>query len=173
MHLYELLYIIKNDFSDEQIPGITKKVQDTISSVSKEVNIKQTQDLGRRRLAYPIQKEVAGSYSLIDFEAGPESIKRLDRELSLNDDLLRHLIITKQVKTKEQLKREEQLREKAQKAQEIKHQEERQQEAAQTRGTKGMIQKKEELPKKQKKEEETVEQLEQKLDEILKRDIVE
>jgi hypothetical protein len=36
-----------------------------------------------------------------------------------------------------------------------------------------MIQKKEELPKKQKKGEETVEQLEQKLDEILKRDIVE
>ena len=44
---------------------------------------------GRRRLAYEIKKNAEGIYAVIDLQAEPASVKELDRQLTLNESVLR------------------------------------------------------------------------------------
>jgi small subunit ribosomal protein S6 len=44
---------------------------------------------GRRRLAYEIRKNAEGIYAVIALNAEPDTVKELDRQLSLNESVLR------------------------------------------------------------------------------------
>ena len=44
---------------------------------------------GRRRLAYEIAKHAEGIYAVIDLQAAPATVSELDRQLSLNESVLR------------------------------------------------------------------------------------
>ena len=44
---------------------------------------------GRRRLAYEIDKKTDGIYAVIDMTANPDAVKELDRQLNLNESVLR------------------------------------------------------------------------------------
>ena len=48
---------------------------------------------GRRRLAYEIQKKTEGIYAVVDLEAEPDVVKELDRQLNLNEAVLRTKVI--------------------------------------------------------------------------------
>jgi small subunit ribosomal protein S6 len=48
---------------------------------------------GKRRLAYEIQKNPEGIYAVIDLKAEPATVKELDRQLSLNESVLRTKVI--------------------------------------------------------------------------------
>jgi len=48
---------------------------------------------GRRRLAYEIDKNAEGIYAVVTLQAEPASIKELDRQLSLNESVLRTKVI--------------------------------------------------------------------------------
>jgi len=48
---------------------------------------------GKRRLAYPINKQAEGYYALLDFKLDPSHIGEVDRLLKLRDSVLRHLIV--------------------------------------------------------------------------------
>jgi small subunit ribosomal protein S6 len=48
---------------------------------------------GKRRLAYEIQKNAEGIYAVIDLRAEPATVKELDRQLSLNESVLRTKVI--------------------------------------------------------------------------------
>jgi small subunit ribosomal protein S6 len=48
---------------------------------------------GRRRLAYEINKQSEGIYSVIDLKATPEVVKELDRQLSLSESVLRTKVL--------------------------------------------------------------------------------
>ena len=49
--------------------------------------------MGRKKLAYPINKEVSGYYYVMTVEADRETIHEFDRKVSINENVLRHLII--------------------------------------------------------------------------------
>lgn len=53
----------------------------------------ETSPWGRRRLAYPIQKQVEGFYVLQRLRIPPNAVSDLDRNLRLSEDILRHLIV--------------------------------------------------------------------------------
>lgn len=55
-------------------------------------------DWGKRRLAYPINKEVEGYYTLISFTSAPAFTAELDRIYKITDGVLRSLIIKKEIK---------------------------------------------------------------------------
>ena len=44
---------------------------------------------GRRRMAYEIKKQVEGIYAIVDIEAEPAAVAELDRQLNLNESVLR------------------------------------------------------------------------------------
>lgn len=48
---------------------------------------------GRRRLAYEIKKKPEGIYAVIDLTAKPETVKELDRQLNLNEGVLRTKVV--------------------------------------------------------------------------------
>ena len=48
---------------------------------------------GRRRLAYEINKKTEGIYAVIDLQATPEAVAELDRQLRLNESVLRTKVI--------------------------------------------------------------------------------
>ena len=65
------------------------------SKVAKDNKAKniEMKELGLKKLAYPIKKEINGYYFVMNFEADADAVKELDRKTSLNEDVLRHLII--------------------------------------------------------------------------------
>ncbi|TNC27234.1 30S ribosomal protein S6 [Amycolatopsis alkalitolerans] len=50
---------------------------------------------GRRRLAYEIKKHAEGIYALLDVNAEPDAVKELDRQLSLQENVLRTKVVRK------------------------------------------------------------------------------
>jgi small subunit ribosomal protein S6 len=48
---------------------------------------------GKRRLAYEIEKKTEGIYAVVDMTAEPDTVKELDRQLNLNEAVLRTKII--------------------------------------------------------------------------------
>jgi small subunit ribosomal protein S6 len=52
---------------------------------------------GRRRLAFEIDKKAEGIYAVIDLQASPEAVAELDRQLRLNESILRTKVIRPEV----------------------------------------------------------------------------
>ncbi|MCW2890303.1 MAG: small subunit ribosomal protein [Streptosporangiaceae bacterium] len=52
---------------------------------------------GRRRLAYDIQKKSEGIYAIIDLTAEPATVKELDRQLNLNETILRTKVLRPEI----------------------------------------------------------------------------
>jgi small subunit ribosomal protein S6 len=50
-------------------------------------------EMGQKKLAYAIEKQITGFYYCIDFEATTDVVKELDRRLGLDENVLRHLIV--------------------------------------------------------------------------------
>jgi small subunit ribosomal protein S6 len=53
---------------------------------------------GRRRLSYEIIKKTEGIYAVIDLQASPEAVAELDRQLRLNESILRTKVIRPDVR---------------------------------------------------------------------------
>ena len=53
---------------------------------------------GKRRLAYEIDKNAEGIYAVIDLRAEPATVKELDRQLTLNESVLRTKVIRPDVR---------------------------------------------------------------------------
>lgn len=86
--MYEITFITK----EEKDPVVLRAIEDEGGKIiSKE-------ELGRRKFAYIIKKEEAGSYFSYVFEIDPSALAGLDKKLRLNSDILRHLIISKSLK---------------------------------------------------------------------------
>ena len=94
MTKYEIMFIVKATLDEATIKNIAKNVQKLLTdSKSKVIEFKE---MGRKKLAYPINKEVSGFYYLITAEAGKEEIREFDRKLRINENILRHLILKKE-----------------------------------------------------------------------------
>ena len=94
MDRYEIMFIVKNTIEDEAV----KKESDALQSIitSDEGKIIEFKEMGKRKLAYPIKKEVTGTYYVMTVEAKHETIKEFDRKVLINENILRHLIIKKE-----------------------------------------------------------------------------
>ena len=84
MNKYEIMFIVKADISEEEV----KKTVSTFENVLTDMGAKITnsKDLGQRKLAYEIKKQVRGYYHLLNVE-------EFDRRARIDEKILRHLII--------------------------------------------------------------------------------
>ena len=91
---YEIMFIVKATLDESSLKKLTTDVQKLITdNKSKVIEFK---DMGRKKLAYPINKEVSGFYYLMNVEATHEVIQEFDRKLRINENILRHLILKKE-----------------------------------------------------------------------------
>ena len=91
MRNYEFTFIIHPDVEDEGITGITEKVSQFITEGGGQVT--NADHWGRRRLAYPIQKQKEGYYVLMQIQLDPKSLGELERKLKLTEEVIRYLLV--------------------------------------------------------------------------------
>jgi small subunit ribosomal protein S6 len=107
---YELLYLIANKFSENEVKPIRDKVDALISN--NQGKISQTIELGKKRLAYPIKGFRFGYYNLVEFDMPGVNLAKLDHALRMMSEVLRQQIVLKPLKTKEQIEEEKKIAEK-------------------------------------------------------------
>ena len=91
MNKYEIMFIVKSTLDEETIKKTSEDLQKLINiKPSKVVEFKE---MGRKNLAYPIKKEVSGYYFVMNVEATHETLAEFDRKVTINENVLRHLII--------------------------------------------------------------------------------
>ena len=91
MRQYELMVILDPELEErtvapslDQFLGVVRQGGGSVEKV----------DIwGRRRLAYEIQKKTEGIYAVVDLTAEPATVKELDRQLNLNESVLRTKVI--------------------------------------------------------------------------------
>lgn len=91
MPSYELIYIVNPNISEEVLPDSINKVNDIVAKAGG--SVVETIQWGRKKLSYPIKKFTEGSYILSKVETDTTSIRKIDTNLKMNDDVLRHLVI--------------------------------------------------------------------------------
>lgn len=89
---YEVMFIVNSTLTEDAIAAVVEKFQKLIEA-NGEVN--KVEEIGKKRLAYPIMKMSEGYYVLIDFTSNPDFPKELDRIFNITDEVIRSLIIVK------------------------------------------------------------------------------
>ncbi|WP_018750424.1 30S ribosomal protein S6 [Paenibacillus sanguinis] len=89
MRKYEVMYIIRPDVEQEAVQAIVEKFQGIIQNGGE---ITKHDLMGKRRLAYEINKIRDGIYVLVNFTATPEVVAELERILKISDEVIRYLI---------------------------------------------------------------------------------
>lgn len=152
---YELLYIVPIKFTEDELPQIQTKVNQLITGTDGKITLDE--NLGKKKLAYAIERFRHGHYIVIEFDSDPEKLKKINRDLKLSPEVLRFQIIKKKIKTAKAIERERKIQDKiTQKAQEYAKETQKIAEPAKT--------------KSEKKKDEgkiSLEELDQKLDELL------
>jgi len=114
---YEMLYIISNKFSEDEIKPILEKVKKIIIDSGGQVTYEE--QWGKKRLAYPIKNFNFGYYQLLEFDLATEETAKVDRLMRLMTELLRHQIVRCLKRTVEEIKQEkEEARERSAKQEE-------------------------------------------------------
>jgi small subunit ribosomal protein S6 len=90
MRRYELMLVLRPDVADDRSQAVIDRT--TRSIIGAGGQIVKVAPWGRRRLAYPIDRQREGSYHIILFEAPNEAVAELERGLLITEELLRHLI---------------------------------------------------------------------------------
>jgi len=91
MRRYEVMVILDPDLEErtiapslDQFLGVIRQDGGTVEKVDV---------WGRRRLAYEIKHKVEGIYAVLDLSAEPAAVKELDRQLNLNEAVLRTKVL--------------------------------------------------------------------------------
>ncbi len=91
MRHYELMVILDPDLEERTVaPSLDRY----LSLVTKDGGTVDNVDIwGRRRMAYEIKKRAEGIYAVVDLHAEPATVKELDRQLTLNESVLRTKVV--------------------------------------------------------------------------------
>jgi small subunit ribosomal protein S6 len=90
MRRYELMLVLRPDVPDDRSQAVIDRT--TRQIVADGGQIVKVAPWGRRRLAYPIDRQREGSYHIVVFEAPAGLVAELERGLLITEELLRHLI---------------------------------------------------------------------------------
>lgn len=92
MNHYETIMIINSNLEETVIKSTIEKISSLISSHG---TVESTEEWGKRKLAYPIQKQTEGYYVLVNFESDPDFIGELDRVCNITDEIIKHIVVKK------------------------------------------------------------------------------
>ena len=94
MRHYELMVILDPDLEERTIAPSLERFLTVVTSSGGTV---KTEIWGRRRLAYEIDKNAEGIYAVVTLNAEPDTVKELDRQLNLNESVLRTKLLRPEV----------------------------------------------------------------------------
>ena len=90
MKNYELVYVVRPNAEDEVKEAVLNKVQEVISANGE---VEKVDTWGNKKLAYQIAKFSEGFYVLVNCKASADLPKEVDRNLKINENVIRHMIV--------------------------------------------------------------------------------
>jgi small subunit ribosomal protein S6 len=91
MRHYEVMVILDPTLEERTIQP---SLDAFLSVVKKDGGTVEKVDVwGRRRMAYEINKHAEGIYAVVDLKANPAAVQELDRQLNLNESVLRTKVL--------------------------------------------------------------------------------
>ena len=82
---YETIFIVNPSLEEAAATAVVDKFKSLVVEV---------EDWGKRRLAYPIEDQTEGVYTLVRFESKPEFPAELDRIYKITDGVMRSIIVS-------------------------------------------------------------------------------
>ncbi len=89
--VYEVMFIAAPETADEDITKLNDSITNLIETEGG--SIVKLEDMGRRKLAYPINKKNDGYYVLFEIEGSGQEITELERRMRVNDTIMRYLTV--------------------------------------------------------------------------------
>jgi len=91
MPIYESIFIINPNLSDEETANVIKKMQDVVVKQGGEMT--KFEDWGKKKLTYEIKKQKRGHYAFFQFKAAPAAVSELERTYKLTDSVIKFLTV--------------------------------------------------------------------------------
>ena len=88
---YELVYIVSSETDEEGVSAMHVQITEIAEKMGGQ--IERTDNWGRRRLAYEINRHREGTYVLELINGPGEMVREIDRRLRVHDQVLRHLVV--------------------------------------------------------------------------------
>ena len=91
MPFYETVLIARQDMTDTQVKDLTDAMSKVITDNKGKVH--NVENWGLRKFAYTINKAKKGHYVMIETDAPSEAVIEMERQMGLNEDIVRHMTI--------------------------------------------------------------------------------
>lgn len=92
MRLYEVVYIFNADLDEDAVNEKLTALH-ALATAGEGAEVAAVDHWGTRQMAYPIQKNKTGYYVVAHFQASADSLPEYERALTLDDDVLRYLLV--------------------------------------------------------------------------------
>ena len=92
MPQYELMYLLGSHVADTEVPGLTEQIKKIIADFGGDDIVEQ--QLGKKKLAYPIKKTRNGYYVVVNFSMDSQKVNELDAKIrTQNANIIRYLLV--------------------------------------------------------------------------------
>lgn len=90
-NIYEMVQILKGTFTKEEYKKAFNSIKDYLSKYE----IKEIEELGKKRLAYEVRKNKEGYYIIFIIRANKDDILEIERYCRINEDILKFIVVRK------------------------------------------------------------------------------
>lgn len=104
MRTYEVMFITAPNTAEDDLHKLTSQLEQVVANLGGKIS--KIDNLGRRKLAYPIDRFDEGMYMLLNVEGSGSEIAEIERRLRVSDLVIRHIT----VRTDEDIRRAEKLK---------------------------------------------------------------
>jgi small subunit ribosomal protein S6 len=106
MRIYEELFIVRPDATDEEVDPVVEQLKNVITNAGGTLD--KTEKWGVRKLAYRVMKQNEGQYILLQFSAQPDTVREIERRLRVADLVMKFITVRIDEKMKRIEKRKKQ-----------------------------------------------------------------
>ena len=95
MRHYELMVILDPDLEERTVSPSLDQFLNVVRTGGG--SVEKVDVWGRRRLSYEIKKKIEGIYAVVDVQCEPDVMAELDRQLNLNESVLRTKVLRPEI----------------------------------------------------------------------------
>lgn len=91
LRTYEVMFIVNPNTPDDELERIVGSMSEIVTSLGGIIT--KTEMMGRRRLAYPIEKKTEGIYVLFEIDGSGKEIAELERKMRVTEQIIRYISV--------------------------------------------------------------------------------
>jgi small subunit ribosomal protein S6 len=91
MRNYEIVFIVRPDVTEEDVDKLIAQMEGVVAGTGGK--LEKVEKLGRRRLAYRVQRQREGIYVLFRLQGSGDTVKEFERRLKVSDTVIKYLTV--------------------------------------------------------------------------------